>query len=232
MTRMRIQFDKMDQIRFISHLDLMRCISRAIRRGKVPVALSQGFNPHHLISMGSALPVGMTSSGEYMDIDFAKEISFDEFKTEMNPVLPAGLELIKGELISREIDSLMAQINIAVYLVRLKTKLDKGGVELLVHNFLKQDQILIKRERKKKIREVDLRPMIRKLQALEVDGQPGLKMKVQTGSKGNARPEEIMAALAEYDGGISEVPLTWMHRQGLYVEQKGRLLTPFEIARI
>ncbi|AZR73279.1 hypothetical protein BBF96_07695 [Anoxybacter fermentans] len=230
MKRMRVQFSKSDEIRFISHLDLLRTISRAIRRAKVPIAFSQGFNPHHLISMGPALPVGLTSTGEYMDLEFQEEISVNEFFKKMKPQLPKGLELIKGEFISPQVDSLMAQINSAVYLVRLKMN-SKKGIEQAVREFSNQKKILIKRKRKGKVRNVDIKPLIRELKVLEIDDQPFLQMRIQTGSKGNVRPEEVMAVLAQYEG-IEEVPLTWMHRKGLYVETENKLLTPFEAARI
>lgn len=232
MTRMRIRFSKLAEIRYISHLDLMRTISRAIRRAKVPIAFSQGFNPHHLISMGSALSVGLTSTGEYMDLELTKELSVLEFLEMMKPMLPNGLELVTGELITGKVDSLMAQINIAVYHVRLKTNLSKGGIEQRIRDFYLEDQILIQRQSKKKVREVDLKPLLRELKVLELAGDFSLEMIVQTGSKGNARPEEVIRALAKYDEGIAEVPRTWIHRQGLYVEKAGRLFTPLEILRI
>lgn len=232
MTRMRIRFSKLAEIRYISHLDLMRTISRAIRRAKVPIAFSQGFNPHHLLSMGSALSVGLTSTGEYMDLELTKELSVLEFMEMMKPMLPNGLELVTGELITGKVDSLMAQINIAVYHVRLKTNLSKGGIEQRIRDFYLEDQILIQRQSKKKVREVDLKPLLRELKVLELAGDFSLEMIVQTGSKGNARPEEVIRALAKYDEGIAEVPRTWIHRQGLYVEKAGRLFTPLEILRI
>lgn len=232
MTRMRIRFSKLAEIRYISHLDLMRTISRAIRRAKVPIAFSQGFNPHHLISMGSALSVGLTSTGEYMDLELTEELSVLEFLDMMKPMLPNGLELVTGELITGKVDSLMAQINIAVYQVRLKTNLSKGGIEQRIKDFCLEDQILIHRQSKKKVREVDLKPLLRELKVLELAGDFSLEMIVQTGSKGNARPEEVIRALAKYDEGIAEVPRTWIHRQGLYVEKAGRLFTPLEILRI
>lgn len=232
MTRMRVRFHKLADVRFISHLDLMRTISRAMRRARVPIAFSQGFNPHHLISMGSALSVGLTSTGEYMDLELTAEISVFEFLAMINPMLPKGLEMVDGEIISKKVDSLMAQIDIAIYQIRLKTTLGKGGIKERLRDFYRQEQILVRRQSKKKVREVDLKPLLRELEVLELAGDLILELIVQTGSKGNARPEEVIRALAKYDEGFSEVPRTWMHRQGLYVESAGRLFTPLEILGI
>lgn len=225
---MRIQFTKLEEVRFISHLDLMRALMRAFRRSRVPIAFSQGFNPHHQVSMGPPLSVGITSTGEYMDVQLAEEISVEEFLNLLRPQMPKGLDIVKGEYIPERVPSLMAHIDIAVYLVRLKTKLEKAGIEQVLREFYSQRNIIITRERKGK--EVDLKPLIRELTLLYAGDEPVLQMRVQTGSKGNARPEEVMTALSEYEG-IEQVPLTYIHRQGLYIEQDDRLLTPFEAAQ-
>ena len=230
MTLIRVQFAKQDEVRFISHLDLMRTFSRVFRRAKAPVAFSQGFNPHYVVSMGPPLTLGITSTGEYMDIQLALEMSVEEFLGMLKPQMPRGLDLVKGEIVQDNVQALMAQIDIAVYLVRLKTILDKEGIERVLGEFLRQANIFIVREKKKEKKEVDLKPLIRDLKLIYAGSDPVLQMRLQTGSKGNARPEEVISALKAF-AGFEEVPLTWMHRQGLYVEAKDRLLTPFEVAR-
>lgn len=231
MIRLRVQFAKLDEAKYISHLDLMRALSRTFRRAEIPIGFSQGFNPHHLISMGGALAVGLTSTAEYMDLDFSEAITPEEFLQKTRLQMPPGLELIKAEEISTSVDSLMAQINIAVYLVKVKTDLEKEGIEQVLREFKSQKEILVTRVRKKKVREVDLKPLVHEVKLLYIEDEPFLQIRVQTGSKGNARPEEVIQALARYDG-IEEIPLTWIHRQGLYVEIEDKLLTPFEVARI
>lgn len=226
---MRLQFTKLEEVRFISHLDLMRALMRAFRRSRVPIAFSQGFNPHHQVSMGPPLSVGITSTGEYMDVQLAEELGVEEFLALLRPQMPKGLEILKGEYIPDQTPSLMGQIDTAIYLVRLKTDLDKEGIEQVLREFYSQRNIIITRERKGK--DVDLKPLIHELKLLNAGTEPILQMRVQTGSKGNARPEEVMAALSEYEG-MEQVPLTYIHRQGLYIERDGRLLTPFEAARI
>lgn len=235
-TKMRIKFTKLGDLRYISHLDLMQTISRAMRRAKVPIAFSQGYNPHHIMSLGSALALGLTSDAEYMDIELKEEMAGDKFIEEMVPHLPEGLKFLQAEMIPFKTKSLMAQINIAVYLINLKTDLEKEGLEATINEFYNQEKIIIDRIRtkrgKKKVRKVDLKALMRELKVIYLDGMPILKMTVQTGSRGNARPEEVMGALVEYaEGKIEEVPLTFVHRLGLYVEDDDKLLTPFEVAR-
>jgi radical SAM-linked protein len=66
--RLVIKYTKEERVKYISHLDFLRLVQRAIRRADIPVAYSQGFNPHPRLSFASALAVGVTSEGEYLDI--------------------------------------------------------------------------------------------------------------------------------------------------------------------
>ena len=70
----RVKFTKGEEVKFIGHLDIMRLFQRAIKRAKLPVAYSQGFNPHQLLSFASPLTLGATSEGEYGDIEMAEKI--------------------------------------------------------------------------------------------------------------------------------------------------------------
>ena len=89
----RIKYGKTEAGKFISHLDLSRAWERAFRRAQIPVAYSQGFNPHPKISFGSALAVGVTSSGEYLDVSLKKIIPLKEIKGELSKYLPKGWKL-------------------------------------------------------------------------------------------------------------------------------------------
>ena len=71
----RIKYTKGPELRFVSHLDLMRLFQRAVRRAGLPIGYSHGFNPHQLMSFGNPLSLGMTSTGEYCDFEFEK-VSF------------------------------------------------------------------------------------------------------------------------------------------------------------
>ena len=91
--RMIVQFERHDCVRFISQLDMLRTIHRALRRADIPVAYSEGFNPQPRVSFGFALSVGLVSFGEYMDIHLKSEISADEFVSRMNKVMPQGMKI-------------------------------------------------------------------------------------------------------------------------------------------
>ncbi len=92
--KVRFRFTKLGKIRFTSHRDVARMWERALRRSLLPVALSQGFSPHPLLSFGLALPTGCESLGEYLDVRL-EESSFDP------SVIPELPELMCGSAARR-----------------------------------------------------------------------------------------------------------------------------------
>ncbi|NQU17159.1 MAG: DUF2344 domain-containing protein [Candidatus Saganbacteria bacterium] len=95
----KITYTKGGEVRFISHLDLMRVISRAIRRANLPIAYSQGFNPRMKMSFGQALKVGQSSGSEEAKLTFEEEISPQEVVDRLNLVLPNGVDVLTASRI-------------------------------------------------------------------------------------------------------------------------------------
>jgi radical SAM-linked protein len=99
MQKIRVIYRKGEEVKFISHRDLMRAFQRALRRTGLPVTYSQGFNPHMKISWGNALKVGAVSEGEAAEIQFEGWIKPLELKEALNRQLPKGLEILEAFLI-------------------------------------------------------------------------------------------------------------------------------------
>ena len=87
--RYLIKFTKEPNIKFISHLDVLRTIQRNIRRADLPIEYSQGFNPHMATSIAQPLSVGVYSSGEYMDMVLTREMNEEEIIKRLNETAPA-----------------------------------------------------------------------------------------------------------------------------------------------
>src|SRR5271170_5599834 len=112
--RVRFRFSKMGKIRFTSHRDVARMWERALRRSLLPVALSQGFSPHPLLSFGLALPTGCESLGEYLDVRL-EEATFDpsvipELPELMSGLLPEGIDVQVAALVSMAEGSLQQEV--------------------------------------------------------------------------------------------------------------------------
>jgi radical SAM-linked protein len=97
--KIKIKYKKGEEVKFLSHRELMRSFQRAIRRAALPIAYSQGFNPHMKISWGGALKVGATSEGESAEFQLAEFIRPGDLQERLNRTLPPGLEIIEAFMI-------------------------------------------------------------------------------------------------------------------------------------
>lgn len=106
--KLRLQITKEPGIRFISHLEYQRSIEKAIRRSGIPVAYSEGFNPHMRFSLASALSVGVTSSCEFAEIKLQEERPLAELVEALERALPMGIHIVKADLADDKAPKLMA----------------------------------------------------------------------------------------------------------------------------
>ncbi|MDI6740629.1 MAG: TIGR03960 family B12-binding radical SAM protein, partial [Candidatus Edwardsbacteria bacterium] len=116
-TKFRVRYAKGPEVRFISHLDMMRLWQRAIRRSGLPIAYSQGFSPHQKISFGPPLSLGFVSSAEYLDLQLEKPVS-DDIAAILNPHLAPGVRVLDSKPIFKNTDSIVQLSNVAEYRVR------------------------------------------------------------------------------------------------------------------
>lgn len=89
----RIWFDKTGEVKYTSHLDLMRCFTRAIRRSRIPLWFTEGYNPRPYMQFALPLSLGMQSYCESVDIRIEGEITNDEIKEKLSAVMPVGLDI-------------------------------------------------------------------------------------------------------------------------------------------
>lgn len=222
----RAEFEKTDELRYISHLELMTFFRRAFRRAKLPLVYSKGFNPHILFSMAQPLKVGMTGWKEYFDLTLSQEMDIGEFIDRTNRELPSGIRINKAASIPEKSQALMATINTAAYIFRMTFRNDQEAEEELLISFLAREEILVRRERVKKGDiEIDIRPMIQQAVILE----PGKWLfQVDSSSERNLRPEEISKALVDFHSDLEFIPLNRIVREGLYVRVGDELYSPLD----
>lgn len=92
--KVRVKFSKHGVMKFIGHLDIMRYFQKAIRRAEIPICFTEGFSPHMIMSFASPLGVGLTSDGEYMDIEVKESIPSKEAVERLNRVMVEGMKVI------------------------------------------------------------------------------------------------------------------------------------------
>ena len=232
--RLRIQFGKEEPVRYISHLDLARAFERAIRRAKIPVAMSEGFNPHVKVAYASALSVGITSSGEYVDIEMREEIDGAAAVEKLRQQMPEGLTLKHFTVLRGPAAALMAIVNLAEYtvVVPVEQNMDIGLVRERVQRVRDAKTLPIVRHTPKGRKEMDARTFIADIELQDWNAEKAtFRMKTYITDKGAIKPSEVVQVLKEY----AEIPIrieeACFHREGLYVVREARVLSPLEVVR-
>ena len=90
----RIVFEKNSTAIYMSHLDLMRCMTRAMSRAEIPVKYTEGFNPHPYLVFAAPLALGIEGEREYFEIKLTEEMPREEIKNRLNKALPQGLKIL------------------------------------------------------------------------------------------------------------------------------------------
>ncbi|MDD2400649.1 MAG: TIGR03936 family radical SAM-associated protein [Clostridia bacterium] len=216
---------------FLSHLDLMRLMERAFRRANLPLAFSEGFNPHPRVSFASALAVGVTSEGEYLDVQLRENIPIQEVQKRLNMALPSGIKILESIAITKRKDSLMALINMARYRVAISLVelVSQKEVDFIISRVISQTSYCVFRRSKRGERQVDIRPGLFRLEGTVKDDKLYLEMDVQAGSQGNVKPTEVVKMQRELSPAILGDNLN-IHRLGLYILNNNEIKNPLEIS--
>ena len=209
----RIKFRKYGVMKFIGHLDVMRFFQKVMRRADIPIAFTGGFSPHMVMSFANPLGVGVTSDGEYFDIELTDAIDMKAAVERMNEVVVEGIEIVNMVPISDDKKQTgMSIVAAADYLSSLKTGTFPNDWKEKALRFIEQPEILIVKTTKKSEKEVDIKPMIYKF---EIRNEQ-VYMQVATGSVENLKPELVMHALCKYLGVDTESVTFAHHRFDVY----------------
>ena len=153
--KLRMQITKDRDIRFISHLEYVRTIGRAIRRAKLPAAYSEGFNPHLKFSLASALGVGVVSYTEFVEIELAEPMEVEPAAKALNAALPRGIRVLAADAVETRHAALMSQAAGAGYRVTVPFAQD---ISEAVAAYNAAESIIFKKEapkKKAKFKEID-----------------------------------------------------------------------------
>ena len=197
----RMKFKKHGCMKFIGHLDIMRYFQKAIRRADIDIAYSEGFSPHMIMSFAAPLGVGLTSEGEYVDLQVNSCASSKAAVDALNSVMVEGMEVVSFKLLPENVKNAMSSVAAADYFVKWREGYVPENWEEKFNAFLQKEEMLIVKKTKRSEAEVDLKPMLYKTELR--DG--GIFMQVACGSVNNLKPELVMEAFAK-DAGIELAP--------------------------
>ncbi len=196
MQRLRVRFHRGEEVKFISHLDIMRLWQRALHRAGISLAYSEGFSPHPRISLAAPLPVGITSEAELMDIYSTKRVSPHFFTTAMSQQLPPGIKMLQVYPITLSQPSLQSQIRYTEYKVRVETEKEPKDIEPAITSLLLVKHLPWHHQRDTGTRSYDLRALIDDLWLIDWhQGYCTIGMRLRCNNSGSGRPEQVTAAL-------------------------------------
>ncbi|MDR1160400.1 MAG: TIGR03936 family radical SAM-associated protein [Syntrophomonadaceae bacterium] len=220
--RLRSEFYIGPALKFLSALDMMHLMERSLRRADIPYALSEGFNPHIKLSMGTVLPVGLWGKKEYMDLELRTAMEADVFTDKVNAVLPAGMFINKSVVLADFHPALMKIINAASYGF-IWTSSGDYFANLAVE-LMKRPTLIVKSRGKKKHLDKDLKKGIYKIESKVYDNVEYIKTLVAVGDPINIRYDEILDLFFKH--GASAEALINVYRSGNYILKNGELLSP------
>ncbi len=196
MNRLRVRFRRGSEVKYISHLDIIRVWVRAFRRAGIEPAYSEGFNPHPRISLAAPLATGVTSDAELMDVYINDSVSPHNFTAAVNRQMPAGMEILNTYQVDSGLPSLQAQVTAAEYSVQVAVEVGENSIRQALTDMLSKNQIPWQHVRDTGIKSYDLRALIEDLWLESCSENVAIVgMRLACDNRGSGRPEQVIKAL-------------------------------------
>jgi len=190
-----MKFKKEGLTRFISHLDMMRTFERAFRRADLPIAFTRGFNPRPKITFTPALSVGITSSSEYMDVEFCEAVSIHDIADRLNRVLPDGIKITSVKKADETIA--LSMLNGAKYVVTVVLgTVNHEELKKSIKILLQQREIIIEKRTKSGKKLLNIAPFIYNIDLLKHGNDTAnILMSISIGQQGSVAPQIVIHEL-------------------------------------
>jgi radical SAM-linked protein len=202
--KIRLKFRKVGEMRFLSHLELVHLFYRASKRADLPLCFSEGFHPMPRIIFATALPVGMESLMEIVDIECEGKITPPEVLEKLNQTLPPGVEIVEAEEVPLFFQ-LASLSRPSVYWIPLDHLLSEEEAIPKIKKALDEREFFVHQDRDGKKRSVDIRPLIEKMEMKEKKENSGeglrwgVELVLRKATGRTAKPIEIVGAVLGLD---------------------------------
>lgn len=189
--RIRITFAKTGDMRYTGHLDLHRTWERTLRRAQLPLAYSQGFNPHPKINLASALPLGFTGEAEVVDVWLEQDLPLEAVEADLKRAAPPGIDIRLIERVDDRAPTLQTVLESSEYEVTLLEAVE--DLDRRVEGLLARDSL----PRVRRDKPYDLRPLVLTLEPIPPDeeGHARLLLRLTAQEGATGRPEEVLDEL-------------------------------------
>lgn len=226
--KIRIRFRKYGLMKFIGHLDIMRFFQKAIRMSGIDICYSEGFSPHQIMSFAAPLGVGLTSDGEYLDIEVHTSPSSKEAVAALNAVMPEGMEITGYVQLPEQSKTAMSIVSAADYEIWYKQEeempqklLEYEALKRMLQEFFeKPDEVLVTKKTKKSEKVMDLKKLVYDFCILPPQerffDRPAFYLNVCTGSTDNIKPELVLEAFYAFLELEFDPYAVQIHRRDVY----------------
>ena len=216
-----IKFTKESNIKFISHLDLMRTLQRVIRRADLPMEYSKGFNPHMAMSIAQPLSVGVYSDAEYMDIVLVEELNEKEIIEKLNQKTASGIKFLEARKVinkegEKKLPQTMALIDAARFTIKMICE-DSKVVEEKLKKLEENNEWITIKKSKKGEKEVNLRTMIKEMKYWINEDELILNILIASGSREHLSPDLVASYIKNNIPEIVEDAFVDIKREEMYV---------------
>ncbi|MCL2235071.1 MAG: TIGR03936 family radical SAM-associated protein [Defluviitaleaceae bacterium] len=202
--RYRIYFTKKDRARFVGHLDLQDLFAKALKRAKLPIAYSQGFNPHQLMSIALPLSMGMTGLGEIFEVFLTKATNPEQIVESLNPQMPLGILITSAKEVPNTGKAAAGRVIKAIYRITFPN-LDKLDLNLL----MSLPEMQMETKGKKGTKTVDIKADIF---SIEREGNT-ITATISAGSGKNLKPQLLAEFInRQIDGGFAPHKISYERR--------------------
>ena len=194
-TAVRLRYHKANEVRFLSHLDMMRELQRTLRRADVPVLYTEGYSPRPKLSAGPPLPLGWTSDSEWIDIELAgdwPERRLDGLLDDLNTKTARGIRFLQAAAMPQRTVSLAAGIATSTYVARFPSppfETSLGELTERAGEFMARKAVRITRRGKRRSSEIDIRSMVREFAVVNEDE---IVLRLSTVNGKTVRPTEVL----------------------------------------
>lgn len=226
--RYLIKFTKESNIKFISHLDLMRTIQKIVRRTDLKPKYSKGFNPHMALSIAQPLSVGVYSSGEYMDLILDEEADENEVIAKLNDKTASGIRFLAAKKIievenQKKLPQGMALIDACRYVIKIKY-ISIEDIEINMKKLLEKEQWVTLKKSKKGEKEVDIKPYILEFKYWVKENYLVINTVLKSGSREHLSADLLVSYIKNNTTNPDNNAFVDIKREEMYFIKEGKLI--------
>lgn len=224
-----IKFAKESDIKFISHLDLLRTLQKVIKRSGLPVEYSRGFNPHMSIAIAQPLSVGIYSEGEYMDVVFNEKSEPSVIIEKLNNSAPMGIKIFDAVYVhekpnQKNAPQTMAAIDAAGYIIKIKY----NDIHLLkdqMEKLLSEKEWITLKKTKSGEKMADIKPMVKTLNYSISDEVLTINAMISCGSRENLSAQLLAEYIQSKTSEVNKDAFVDIKRTEMYTNTKEKMVT-------